>query len=211
MRPRKRGGRRPGLETGGTAPKPGAKKTPPCHKGNVMTKTAKTTNARKNRKTAPAEAPALEAFLAPPPEAEAAPAPTPAEAAANAAKAAVTKVAELQAQQATIMEAIRQAKAEAQTADKTAFRAANPRQMSCLDAAYEVLKGFPNGLNAKAIVKRAYGRDLWKSAHGYTPEATIYAGMIREIAAKGPAARFARGAVKGTFIANPLLNPPATA
>lgn len=43
-------------------------------------------------------------------------------------------------------------------------------------------------------------KDLWTTPSGKTPEATLYAAIIREVAAKGNAARV-RKAEKGTLAA----------
>ena len=170
-----------------------------------MSTNAKTTN-RKN--ASPKNAKPRKPVPSPSPEAAT---PAPAEAAANAAKSALSKLADAHALHAAACEALRLAKIEAKDADKAAFRAANPKRMGCLEAAYIVLREFPNGLNTKAILRRMYNKDLWRSPAGYTPESTLYAGITREIAAKGAASRFARGPVKGTFVANPLFKAPATA
>ncbi|MBY0312671.1 MAG: winged helix-turn-helix domain-containing protein [Phycisphaerales bacterium] len=47
----------------------------------------------------------------------------------------------------------------------------------------------------------ARAKGLWKSPGGKTPEATLYAAIIREIAAKGKDARF-RKTERGVFVAN---------
>ena len=60
---------------------------------------------------------------------------------------------------------------------------------SGLDAAAMVLAESKGKLGAGEIVERALARGLWQSK-GKTPAATIYAAMIREIAAKGTASRF---------------------
>ncbi|MBP7748509.1 MAG: winged helix-turn-helix domain-containing protein [Phycisphaerae bacterium] len=73
-------------------------------------------------------------------------------------------------------------------ATKDATPAAD-KPMSGLDAAAKVLADAGEPMRAKAIVDAAIGGGLWKSG-GKTPHATIYAAMIREIAAKGDASRF---------------------
>ena len=173
-----------------------------------MSKNAKTTKARnsRNRKPTPekAEAPAVDLAEVLEPQAEA-PAPeTPAEAEAPAIDTKA-KVAETLAWLREAQAAHRDAKLADRAADKAAARAARPKGMGCLEAAYIVLLDFPHGLDAKAIIRRMSDRELWKSPAGLTPWATIYAGITREISAKGPSARFARGEKKGLFIANPLL------
>jgi len=73
----------------------------------------------------------------------------------------------------------------------------NGGKMSGLDAAAKVLgeTGRPMGCNE--IVSIMLERGLW-ATQGKTPEATIYAAIIREIAVKGAEARF-RKAERGKF------------
>ena len=69
--------------------------------------------------------------------------------------------------------------------------------MSGLDAAAKVLAEAKDPLSCKDIVTLALENGYWKT-NGKTPEATLYAAIIREIAAKGDAARF-RKVEKGKF------------
>ncbi|MCL4198916.1 MAG: hypothetical protein KJZ69_15620 [Phycisphaerales bacterium] len=79
---------------------------------------------------------------------------------------------------------------------------AKPRKkregLSGLDAAAQVLARAKEPLDAKTIAERAIAAG-WKT-NGATPHATLYAAMIREIAAKGKGARFAK-VDKGRFTA----------
>ncbi len=70
--------------------------------------------------------------------------------------------------------------------------------LSGLDAAAQVLARAKEPLDAKTIAERAIAAG-WKT-NGATPHATLYAAMIREIAAKGKDARFAK-VDKGRFTA----------
>jgi hypothetical protein len=64
------------------------------------------------------------------------------------------------------------------------------RKPGCLDAAVQVLKTAGGGpLGCKEMVERMLAKGLWKTS-GKTPAATLYAAIIREIAAKGKDARF---------------------
>ena len=63
------------------------------------------------------------------------------------------------------------------------------RRPSGLDAAAKVLAEAKGPLSTKEMVERMLAKGLWKTG-GKTPEATIYAAIIREIAAKGKDARF---------------------
>ena len=74
------------------------------------------------------------------------------------------------------------------------------KPMSGLDAAAKVLSDAGEPMRAKALVDAMINGGLWKSG-GKTPHATIYAAVIREIAAKGEAARF-RKTDRGLFAFN---------
>jgi len=175
-------------------------------------------NTKKPRKPAPQTAAATPepetaevlpaaAVPAPAPEPEAEPL-TPAEAAHEAHEAAAEKLAEAKARHAEATEVLRLAKVEFAKTGKDAARAERPG-MSCLDAAFKVLLGWAEGRNTKELIKEMSERGLWKSPLGVTPWSTLHAGISREIREKGEAARFAKGAKAGTFIANPLLDPNA--
>ena len=72
--------------------------------------------------------------------------------------------------------------------------------MSGLDAAADVLSRSKEPLNAKQILACIQSDGLAPGLQGKTPHATLYSGMITEIAKKGKESRFARGDEKGTFI-----------
>jgi len=74
------------------------------------------------------------------------------------------------------------------------------KRTSGLDAAARVLTESGRPMSAKEIVETAFEKGYWHSA-GRTPHATIYAAMIREIAAKGKDSRF-RKVDRGRFVAN---------
>jgi len=77
-----------------------------------------------------------------------------------------------------------------------------PKRVSLLDAAVTVLAGAKEPMMAKEIVAEVLSRGLW-STKGETPEATLYAAMIREIASKksaGGGPRFKK-VDRGLFIA----------
>lgn len=80
-------------------------------------------------------------------------------------------------------------------------RTAKPKAgMSGLDAAADVLSRSKEPLNAKQILACIQSDGLAPGLQGKTPHATLYSGMITEIAKKGKESRFARGDEKGTFI-----------
>ncbi len=82
---------------------------------------------------------------------------------------------------------------------KAAKPAPKTRKMSGLDAAAKVLADSGKPMNCKDIVDAARSKGLWSSG-GKTPAATIYAAIIREIAAKKKDARF-RKTERGMFAA----------
>ncbi len=62
-------------------------------------------------------------------------------------------------------------------------------KLSGLDAAAQILAKAKEPMGCKDIVGQAIGSGLW-SPGGKTPQATLYAAIIREIAKKGKGARF---------------------
>lgn len=74
-------------------------------------------------------------------------------------------------------------------AEKPAKAAKPDKPMSGLDAAAKVLADAGKPMRAKDMVETALAKGYWKTS-GATPAATIYAAIIREIAAKGEDARF---------------------
>lgn len=77
-----------------------------------------------------------------------------------------------------------------------------PKQVSALDAAAQVLAASEVPMRAKEMIAAMEAKGLWRSPGGKTPEATLYAAIIREIAAKGTAARFKKHE-RGVFVAPP--------
>ena len=77
-------------------------------------------------------------------------------------------------------------------------RGATPaKRPSGLDAAVAVLAEAGKPMNATEMVERMLATGLWKTG-GRTPASTIYAAVIREIAAKGNRSRF-RKVERGKF------------
>jgi hypothetical protein len=87
----------------------------------------------------------------------------------------------------------------AKTTTTASTKATAAKKLSGLNAAAEVLAKSKEPLRAKEICERAIAMG-WKT-NGQTPEATLYAAMIREIAAKGKDSRFAK-TDRGLFTAN---------
>ena len=88
------------------------------------------------------------------------------------------------------------------TQANTARRATKPTPLSCLQAAAVVLADAPSeGWSVKETIERMAEKKLWTSANGKTPEATLYGGMVREIARKRDASRFKKVG-RGRFTLN---------
>jgi len=81
--------------------------------------------------------------------------------------------------------------------DSGSKKASGKKRPSGLDAAAQVLADAKEPLDTKEMVARMLAKGLWKTG-GKTPAATIYAAIIREIAAKGKDARF-RKVERGKF------------
>ncbi len=97
------------------------------------------------------------------------------------------------------------AKAKDQKAPKTPkapkpAKEPKPKRVSALDAAAQVLAGSDLPMRAKEMITAMEAKKLWTSPGGKTPEATLYAAIIREIAAKGTASRFKKHE-RGVFVA----------
>jgi hypothetical protein len=93
-------------------------------------------------------------------------------------------------------------KAKGEKAPKTlkAVKEPKAKRVSALDAAAQVLAASEVPMRAKEMIAAMEAKGLWTSPGGKTPEATLYAAIIREIAAKGSAARFKKHE-RGVFVA----------
>ena len=88
--------------------------------------------------------------------------------------------------------------AKGRNTGQTGAKPAKPKKISGLTAAFMVLVDAGAEMGAKEIVEKAAEKGWWKS-DAPTPEATVYAAIIREIATKGEKSRFERGEKRGTF------------
>jgi len=92
--------------------------------------------------------------------------------------------------------------AEAKPAKKTRAKKPaaepKPKRVSAIDAAAQVLADAGKPMRAKELIEAMTVRGLWTSPNGKTPEATLYAAMLREITTKGAQARF-RKVDRGQF------------
>ena len=90
------------------------------------------------------------------------------------------------------------AKPAANTAKKTSAKKTDaksaPRKtdgkLSALDAAAKVLAESGEPLNSKEMINAMAAKGYWTSPGGKTPQATLYAAILREIQTKGADARF---------------------
>jgi hypothetical protein len=64
------------------------------------------------------------------------------------------------------------------------------KKISQIEAAIVVLGKSKDAMNCKAMVEAMQVAGLWSTPKGATPDATLYASILREINAKGKAARF---------------------
>lgn len=104
----------------------------------------------------------------------------------------------------TVEKAIKDARAEikkrleSKPAKARKPKAEKPKRMSAIAAAAQVVGAEP--MTVRAMLEQMAARGLWASPAGKTPEATLYAAIIREIATKGKDARF-RKVDRGLFAA----------
>jgi hypothetical protein len=75
---------------------------------------------------------------------------------------------------------------------------ADGKKISQIEAAIIVLGKSKDAMNCKAMVEAMQVEGLWSTPNGATPEATLYASILREINAKGKDARF-RKTERGHF------------
>jgi hypothetical protein len=94
--------------------------------------------------------------------------------------------------------------ATAKQAKATKAQAGEPapaKKLSQMAAAEKVLAGAKEPMNCKAIVEAMAKKKLWSSPAGKTPEATLYAALLRHIRDNGAEARFKK-AGPGLFTIN---------
>jgi hypothetical protein len=103
------------------------------------------------------------------------------------------------ANNANLAAAVKGKKPKGEKAPKPA-KEPKPKRVSALDAAAQVLAASEVPMRAKEMIAAMEAKGLWRSPGGKTPEATLYAAIIREIAAKGTAARFKKHE-RGVFVA----------
>lgn len=86
------------------------------------------------------------------------------------------------------------------TAPAVVRRPPKEPKTSAMQAAVIVLADAPpEGMSTTQMIEIMTKRNLWSSPGGKTPEASLYASIIREIAKKGEQARF-RKVSRGRFV-----------
>lgn len=93
------------------------------------------------------------------------------------------------------LEAARTKKAGAKPAANGTGKA---KKTSALDAAAKLLAASKAPMTTRELIDAMAAKRLWKSPGGKTPDRTLYSAILREIAAKGTAARFKK-ADRGRF------------
>lgn len=85
----------------------------------------------------------------------------------------------------------------------TAKAAKTPKekQVSCIDAAAQILAASKTPMNTKELIAAMAAKGLWTSPGGKTPHATLYSAILREINGKGKDARFKK-TERGRFAVN---------
>ncbi len=108
----------------------------------------------------------------------------------QAAKTAKAKATKPQTAKATKQAPVKKATAKTPAAPPA-------RKLSQFQAAIQVLADAGEPMNCKAMVEAMNAQGLWSSPAGKTPEATLYASILRDIR-KGKDATFAK-ADRGLF------------
>jgi hypothetical protein len=80
-------------------------------------------------------------------------------------------------------------KAAAKKAKPTAANS-EPKKLSAIDAAAQILATSKEPMSAKQLIEAMATKKLWTSPGGKTPHATLYSSILREMQAKGTHARF---------------------
>jgi phage/plasmid primase-like uncharacterized protein len=78
---------------------------------------------------------------------------------------------------------------------------AKEKKLGALSAAAKVLGETGQAMTSREMIEAMSAKGYWNSPNGQTPEATLYAAIIREIRDKGKASRFAKSE-RGKFEAN---------
>ena len=108
-------------------------------------------------------------------------------------------------------------KTEAKTAKKAPAKKTDAKpvapqktdgKLSALDAAAKVLAEAGEPMTSKAMIDAMATKGYWSSPGGKTPQATLYAAILREIQTKGADTRFTK-TERGHFALGMVANAPA--
>jgi hypothetical protein len=88
--------------------------------------------------------------------------------------------------------------AKAATKAKAPAKTAKDKKLGALDAAAKVLGETGTPMTSREMIEEMSKKGYWFSPNGQTPEATLYAAIIREISKKAKESRFAK-AERGKF------------
>jgi hypothetical protein len=111
--------------------------------------------------------------------------------AAKAKKAAEAEAA-AKADAAAAPEAKQATDAPAKTKTPKAKAEPKPKKVSALDAAARVLDEQGKPMTCQEMIEEMSRKKYWTSPDGATPQATLYAAIIREIKVKGKDTRFVK-------------------
>ncbi len=73
---------------------------------------------------------------------------------------------------------------------KSKKKARQDGNMSCIDAAAKVLSEKGEPMNCKEMIEAMAAKGYWTTPGGKTPHATLFSGILKEIATKGKESRF---------------------
>jgi len=73
---------------------------------------------------------------------------------------------------------------------KTKETGAEAKKLSALDAAAKVLADADKPMSCKEMIETMAQKGYWSTPGGKTPSATLYSGILKEIATKGKESRF---------------------
>ncbi len=123
---------------------------------------------------------------------------------AKAAKKTPVKKADAQAAKTKV-----ETSADAKPAKvKKTVKEKDPGKLSALDAAAKVLAEAGEPLTSKVMIDAMAAKGYWTSPGGKTPQATLYAAILREIQTKGAEARFTK-TERGHFALGTGTSAPA--
>lgn len=76
------------------------------------------------------------------------------------------------------------------TKKTTSRKSATKKKLSQMAAAEKILASAKEPMSCKELVEAMAKKRLWKSPGGKTPDATLYAALLRHIRTKGDESRF---------------------